>query len=96
MLMIAATLSNHAVHQAQRRGISATTLELVLAHADRSQKLRGGACALWVSRRKRKSLTQHGLAPSDVDRTSGVRLIVSLRDDVIITVEHIMTRRYCA
>ena len=93
MLLMAATLSRHAAHQAQRRGISPATVDLVLAHADRSQPLRGGARALWVSRRKRKSLTLNGFAPSEIDRVSGIRLIVSFDDDVIITVEHMLTRR---
>ncbi len=93
MLEIAPTLSKHAAHQAQRRGISPSTVEFVLAHADRSQHVRGGARAVWVSRRKRLALTQNGFAPSQVDRTGGIRLIVSLQDDVIITVEHMLVRR---
>ena len=91
--MIMTRLSNHAEQQAQRRGISARTLELVLSHSDRSQKLPGRARALWVSPRARARLVWLGFAAADVDRTSGVRLIVHTADDVVMTVEHATTRR---
>lgn len=95
MLGTVVSLSQHPAHQAQRRGISSNTVELVFARADRSRKLRGGARAVWVSRRKRAALTQHGFAPSAVERTGGVRLIVSIEGDAIITIEHMLTRRRC-
>jgi hypothetical protein len=95
MLGTAVTLSQRAAHQAQRRGISSNTVELVFAHADRSRKLRGGARAVWVLRRKRAALTQHGFAPSAVERIGGVRLIVSTEGDLIITIEHMLTRQRC-
>lgn len=87
---MAVTLAQHA---AQRRGIASNTLEMDFAYADRARKLRGGARAVWVSRRKCAALTQHGFAPSAVDRTDGVRLIVSIEGDVIITIEQMLTWR---
>ncbi len=94
--MIATQLSTHATHQAQRRGITFDTIDLVLNHADRSQKLSGNARALWISRKGRSRLTNAGLPPADVDRSSGVRLILAIRDDVVLTVEHTTTRRHWA
>ncbi len=91
--MIATRLSIHAERQAQRRGVARQTLDLVLRHADRSRKLPGRARALWVSPRKREHLIGIGLAPSDVDRTRGVRIVVALDDDIVTTVEHMLARR---
>jgi hypothetical protein len=34
-----------------------------------------------------------GLPPGEVDRTRGVRLVVALEDDVVMTVEHMLGRR---
>jgi hypothetical protein len=91
--MIATRLSAHAERQAQRRGVAHRTLDLVLTYADRSRKLPGRARALWVSPRARQQLICSGLAPSDVDRTRGVRIIVALDDDIVTTVEHMLARR---
>jgi hypothetical protein len=91
--MITTELSNHAERQAQRRGVAPHTLDLILNHADKSRKLPGKARALWISRRGRDRLIFSGFAPSEVDRASGVRLIVDLRDDVVTTVEHMLARR---
>jgi hypothetical protein len=90
---IATRLSAHAQQQAQRRGVARQTLDLVLKHADRSRKLPGRARALWVSPRARRRLISSGLAPSDVDRTRGVRIVVALDDDIVMTVEHMLARR---
>ncbi len=94
--MIATYLSTHATRQAQRRGITFDTIDLVLNHADRSQKLPGNTRALWISRKGRNRLTNAGLPPANVDRSSGVRLIIAIRDDVIFTVEHTTKRRHWA
>jgi len=91
--MIATRLSTHAERQAQRRGITMKTLDLVLTHADRSRKLPGKARALWISRKGRDRLVWCGFAASEVARASGVRLVVDLRDDVVVTVEHAIARR---
>jgi len=91
--MIATQLSTHAQLQAQRRGIGQRTLDLVLGHADKSRKLPGKARALWISRKGRKRLIWAGVAASEADRTCGVRLIIDLRDDVALTVEHAFARR---
>jgi len=91
--MIATELSTHAQLQAQRRGIAPRTLDLVLAYADKSRKLPGKARALWISRKGRDRLVWSGFAASEVERASGVRLIVDLRDDVVVTVEHATARR---
>jgi hypothetical protein len=91
--MITTELSNHAERQAQRRGISPYTLDLILNHADKSRKLPGKARALWISRKGREKLIWCGFAPNEVDRASGVRLIIDLRDDVVTTVEHMLARR---
>ena len=91
--LIPTRLSNHAARQAQRRGITLPTLDFILDHADRSGKLRGHSHALWVSRKGRECLKWAGFAPREIDRTRGIRLIVSTFDDVVITVEHTLTRR---
>jgi hypothetical protein len=91
--MIETRLSLHAELQAQRRGIAARTLDLILAHADRSRKLPGKARALWVSPKARSQLIRSGFQPSDVDRTRGVRIVVAIDDDIITTVEHMLARR---
>ena len=91
--MIITRLSTHAERQAQRRGISARTLDLVLNHSDRSQKRSGQARALWVSPKARARLVWLGFPAAEVDRASGVRLIVHTADDVVMTVEHATARR---
>ena len=91
--MINTRLSNHAERQAQRRGVTPQTLDLILTHADKSRKLPGKARALWISRKARERLTWAGFAPSEVDRASGVRLVVDIQDDVVTTVEHMLARR---
>jgi hypothetical protein len=91
--MIETRLSAHAERQAQRRGVTPRTLDLVLRHADRSRKLPGKARALWVSRKARSLMICSGFPPSEVDRTRGVRIVVALDDDVVTTVEHMLARR---
>lgn len=91
--MIATQMSAHAERRAQRRGITPRTLDLVLTHADRSRKLPGKARALWMSRKARNQLNSSGLPHSEVDRTRGVRLVIALEDDVVMTVEHMLGRR---
>lgn len=93
---IAVMFSPHSLQQAQRRGISTRSLSLVLTHHDRSQKVPGLCRALWVSPKRRKSLVQSGVPAADVDRLAGVRLIISLRDDEVVTVEHAIARRHWA
>jgi hypothetical protein len=88
--MIETHISPHAERQAQRRGITPRTLDLILTHADRSRKLPGKARALWMSRKARTQLICSGLPPSEVDRTRGVRLVIALEDDVVMTVEHML------
>jgi hypothetical protein len=91
--MIETRLSPHAERQAQRRGVSTRTLELVLRHADRSQKLPGKARALWVSRKARERLICCGFPPSEIGRTRGIRIVVAIDDDIVKTVEHMLARR---
>ncbi len=90
---IVTVLSPHAARQAQRRGIGPETLNLVLIHADKSRKLPGNSRACWISRKGRQQLIRSGYAAAKVDRARGVRLIIGLRDDVILTVEHAFHRR---
>lgn len=85
--------SRHALLQAQRRGVRAQTLRLVLEHHDRSRKVPGLCRALWISPRRRKALVQSGIAAREVERASGVRLIIHIHDDVVFTVEHTTARR---
>ena len=91
--MIETRLSVHAERQAQRRGVAPQTLDLILRHADRSRKLPGKARALWISRKARQRLISAGFMPGEVDRARGVRIVVALDDDVVITVEHTIARR---
>jgi hypothetical protein len=90
------TFSQHALRQAQRRGVARKIMALVLDRYDRSRKAPGGARALWISPRGRELLVHAGLAPSIVDRTAGVRLIVCTWTNVVITCEHaVRRRRWC-
>lgn len=91
--MIETHISRHAERQAQRRGITRRTLDLILTYADRSRKLPGRARALWLSRKAREQLICSGFAPSEVDRTRGVRLVIALDEDVVMTIEHMLGRR---
>lgn len=91
--MIETRLSAHAKQQAQRRGITRSTLDLILRHGDRSRKLPGNARARWVSPKGRDQLIWAGLPSSEVDRTRGIRLVLALEGDVIVTVEHMLWRR---
>lgn len=91
--MIETRLSSHAERQAQRRGIAPRTLDLILRHADRSQKLPGKSRALWISRKARQRLISAGFVPGEVDRARGVRIVIALDDDVVTTVEHMLARR---
>lgn len=93
---ISVTFCPHALRQARRRGISFDSLDLVLKHHDRSQKLPGLCRALWVSPKRRKSLVKSGVPAAEVDRLAGVRLIICLRDDEVVTVEHALARRHWA
>jgi len=91
--MIEMQLSAHAKRQAQRRGITRSTLDLILRHGDRSCKLSSNARARWVSRRARDRLIRAGVPSREVDRTRSVRLIVALDNNVVMTVEHMLRRR---
>ena len=91
--MIATQLSHHAERQAQRRGVARKTLDLILGHNDRSQKIWGNARILWISRQGREQLVRQGIAARDVSRTSGVMLILHLADDVVMSVQHADGRR---
>lgn len=93
---IAVMFTPHALLQAQRRGISTRSLDLVLTLHDRSQKVPGLGRALWVSPKRRRSLVKSGMRAAEIDRLAGVRLIVSIRDDVVVTVEHATARRHWA
>src|SRR5712691_6195045 len=88
---IATTLTEHARRQAQRRGITLRTLELVLI-LGKSQKLRTKARAAWISSKIRRRLIRAGFAPAEIDRCAGVRLIIV--DDAVVTVEHTLKRRH--
>jgi hypothetical protein len=92
-MTIATKFTWHALRQAQRRGISHETLNLVLTHNDHSQGLPGRARALWVGRRGRNRLIQAGIPITKVERLSGVRLILDTLRDEVLTVEHCLKRR---
>jgi hypothetical protein len=92
-MTIATKLSEHARRQAQRRGISRETLDLVLLYHDRSRKVPGFGRALWIGRRGRDALIRAGFSVANVTRSAGVRAIVDLADDVVLTVEHSCRRR---
>src|SRR5262249_53559908 len=91
--MIQANVSDHALRQSQRRGISRETLALVLLYHDRSRKVPGYARALWIGPRGRAALVRAGLPADLVERSAGVRAIVDLKDDTVLTVEHTCQRR---
>lgn len=90
---VSTVLSLHAQRQAQRRGIGSRTIDLILIHHDRSRKLPGRCRAIWISRKGRERLTRGGYFPSEIDRIAGIQIIIDLRDDVAVTVEHSVRRR---
>jgi hypothetical protein len=92
-MTIETKVSEHALRQSQRRGISRETLDLVLTYHDRSRKLPGYARALWIGPRGRKALIRAGLPVALVERCAGVRAIVHLGQDLVLTVEHTCKRR---
>jgi hypothetical protein len=92
-MTIETRVSGHALRQSQRRGISLETLDLVLTHHDRSRKVSGRARALWIGRRARGALVRAGWPAAIVDRSAGVRAIVDMSDDVVLTVEHTTKHR---
>jgi hypothetical protein len=92
-MTIETKVSEHALRQSQRRGISLETLDLVLTHHDRSRKVPGYARALWIGPQGRKALVRAGLPAALVERCAGVRAIVHLGQDLVLTVEHTCKRR---
>jgi hypothetical protein len=92
-MTIETKVSEHALRQSQRRGISRETLDLVLSYHDRSRKLPGYARALWIGPRGRKALIRAGLPVALIERCAGVRAIVHLGEDLVLTVEHTCRRR---
>jgi hypothetical protein len=92
-MTIETRVSNHALRQSQRRGISQQTLDLVLTYYDRSRKVPGYARALWIGPRGREALIRAGIPVALIERCAGVRVIVDLAEDLILTVEHTCKRR---
>ena len=92
-MTIETKVSEHALRQSQRRGISRETLDLVLTYHDRSRKVPGYARALWIGPRGRKALIRAGLPVALIERCAGVRAIVHLGEDLVLTVEHSLKRR---
>jgi hypothetical protein len=93
-MTIETKVSEHALRQAQRRGISHETLGLVLTYHDHSRKVWGYARALWIGPKGRKALVRAGLPVALVERCAGVRAIVHLGQDLVLTVEHTCKRRH--
>lgn len=93
---VATPVSSHAARQMQRRGVRRATVVLVLEHGDRSRKLAGAARAVWISAGKARRLVRRGLPAAEVDRSRGLRVIVSLLTDTVITCEHATRRRHWA
>jgi Tfp pilus assembly protein PilZ len=92
-MTIQTTISDHALRQSQRRGISRDVIELIISHNDRSQKVPGRGRAIWISPRGRDALIRAGLRVALVERSAGVRLVVHIEDDVVLTAEHCCKRR---
>jgi hypothetical protein len=91
-MTIETRVSEHALRQSQRRGISRETLDLVLTYHDRSRKLPGYARALWIGLRGRKALVRAGLPVALIEHCTGVRAIVDLGEDLVLN-EHTCKRR---
>ena len=92
-MSIETKVSEHALRQSQRREISRETLDLVLTYHDRSRKLPGYARALWIGPRGRDALVRAGLPVALIERCAGVRAIVDIGEDLVLTVEHTCKRR---
>jgi hypothetical protein len=82
-------VSDHALRQSKRRGISRETLDLVLRYHDR-RKVPGYARALWIGPHGRTTLVRAGLPAAA--GCAGVRAIVDLATRSL-TVEHTCKRR---
>lgn len=93
-MTIQTTVSEHALRQSQRRGISRDVIDLIISHNDRSQKVPGRGRAIWISSRKRDALIRAGFRIAVVERSAGVRLIVHIEEDVVLTAEHCCKRRH--
>jgi hypothetical protein len=92
-MTIRTDISDHALRQLQRRGITRETLELVLLYHNRSRKVPGYARALWIGPRGRRVLVHAGLPVSVVERMCGRPRNRRLADDLVLSVEHTCKRR---
>lgn len=80
-------LTDHALIQAKRRGISLETLETVLTLGDRRTRVPGDCRVISLSRKHADYLIVRGLPAGELDRAVGINVIVS-REGAIVTVEH--------
>ena len=70
------SITKHAVHRSQQRGIKKWIIEFVVNHADVFRKTREGAESYFISKKKLKSLIkQCYLLPSHADKISNLVVV---------------------
>lgn len=80
-------LTNHAKHRIQQRGITGDVVEFIMDQADKVEHSRGGANAIFVSRKRIKKLIEKKVVkPAVAEKANGVVLIENSGD--VLTVFH--------
>ncbi len=86
-------LSNHARLRGQQRGITNQTICFVYQEHDCQRHIGGGLRAVYLSRRRVAALREQGVRAQDLDRASGVFLVINPKNRNVITVLHDIGRR---
>ena len=80
-------LTNHAKHRIQQRGITGDVVKFIMDQADKVEHSRGGANAIFVSRKRIKKLIEKKVVkPAVAEKANGVVLIENSGD--VLTVFH--------
>jgi hypothetical protein len=79
--------TDHAVHQAQARGVPKSYVHLVCANADRDPFIGGGRRALTISRKRLRALA-HQIPAAIREHLDGLAVVVDSDGRTIITVLH--------
>jgi hypothetical protein len=81
------TLTNHATHRMQQRGINNEIINIIMQEADKGKYCKGNAYSMYVSKKKINSLlNKKTIKPKQAEKLNGVVLIES--EGVILTTFH--------
>ena len=78
-----AQLTTHALKRAAQRGVRRTTLDAVIAYADRSVPVGDGCVSLFISQQE---LDRVPISPAERERVSGVVIIFDEAANVVVSV----------